>query len=201
MEQLIEAIQEADIPALFVILERSRLPTDGLRDHLPTVLVAKEHGSVIGSAALECYGTVALLRSVAVVAAKRGHGLGERLTRAALDLAQAQGITEVYLLTETAQNFFPRFGFQAIPRQAVAQAIHQSVEWQAVCPETAQAMVVKLSEGVQPLCALVLHPISSRSMVMPTFRLRLVKRRQCFRVTVPPESARRPCSPMIWYFR
>jgi len=44
---------------------------------------------VIGSAALECYGTVALLRSIAVVVAQRGQGLGERLTRSALGLAQA----------------------------------------------------------------------------------------------------------------
>jgi amino-acid N-acetyltransferase len=146
MALVIGVAQEADIPDLFALLQQNTLPTDGLRDHLSTVLVAREDAGVIGSAALECYGSVALLRSVAVVAAQRGQGLGERLTRAALDLAQARGITEVYLLTETAQHYFPRFGFHAIPRRAVASAIHQSVEWTSACPETAQAMFVKFEE-------------------------------------------------------
>jgi N-acetylglutamate synthase-like GNAT family acetyltransferase len=89
MALAIEAVQAEDIPALFAVLERNGLPKDGLRDHLATALVAREGGGVIGRAALECYGTVALLRSVTIVAAQRGQDLGERLTRAALDLAQA----------------------------------------------------------------------------------------------------------------
>ena len=145
---VIEAAHEADIPASFALLQQNTLPTDGLRDHLSTVLVAREDGKVIGSAALECYGSVALLRSVAVVSAKREQGIGERLTRAALKLAHTQGITEVYVLTETAQHYFPRFGFHAISRQAVAPAIHQSVEWTSACPETAQAMLVTLAKTV-----------------------------------------------------
>ncbi len=146
MELVIESAQEADIPALFALLQQSTLPTDGLRDHLSTVLVARDDVEVVGSAALECYGSVALLRSVAVLATKRDQGLGERLTRAALELAQARGISEVYLLTETAQHYFPRFGFHAIPRQTVALAIHQSVEWTSACPETAQAMHITIAE-------------------------------------------------------
>jgi amino-acid N-acetyltransferase len=133
MALVIEAAQETDIPALFALLQQSSLPTDGLRDHLSTVLVAREN------------------RGVAVVATERDQELGERLTRAALELAQARGITEVYLLTETAQHYFPRFGFHAIPRQAVAPAIHQSVEWTSACPETAQAMYIKMAERAQEL--------------------------------------------------
>lgn len=141
MALVIEAARQEDIPALFVLLQQSSLPTDGVRDHLSTVPVARENGGVVGSAALECYGSVALLRSVAVVVPMRDQGLGDRLTRAALELAQARGITDIYLLTETAQHYFPRFGFHAIPRQAVSTAIHQSVEWTSACPETAQAML------------------------------------------------------------
>lgn len=92
--------------------------------------------------ALECYGSVTLLRSVAVVAPKRHQSLGDPLTRAALELAQARGITDIYLLTETRQHYFPRFGFHAIPRKEVSTAIYQSVEWTSACPETAQAMLL-----------------------------------------------------------
>ncbi len=89
MALAVEVVQAEDIPALFAVLSRNGFPTDGLRDHLETALVAREGEGVIGSAALECYGTVALLRSIAVVVAQRGQGLGERLTRSALGLAQA----------------------------------------------------------------------------------------------------------------
>ena len=40
MALVIEAAQEADIPALFALLQQSTLQTDGLRGHLSTVLVA-----------------------------------------------------------------------------------------------------------------------------------------------------------------
>ena len=74
---------------------------------------------VVGSAALEFYGKAALLRSVAVVAELRGAGLGHRLTGAALDLARQRGVTAVYLLTETAADFFPRFGFRPTQRAQI----------------------------------------------------------------------------------
>jgi amino-acid N-acetyltransferase len=84
-------------------------------------------------------------RSVAVAAPLRGKGLGERLTHAALDLARLHGIQQVYLLTETAQHFFPRFGFRPISRTDVSPALHQSIEWTSACPVTAQAMMARLS--------------------------------------------------------
>lgn len=136
----------AEVNRFLAVLQSSGLPTDGLRDHLATALVAREDGVVIGSAALDCCSRAALLRSVAVVAAKRGQHLGERLTSAALNLALARGITDVYLLTEMAQDFFPRFGFHAIPRQAVAPAVQRSVEWTSACPVTAQAMRATLDQ-------------------------------------------------------
>ena len=147
MSLVIDTAQETDIPDLFALLQQSSLPIDGLRDHLSTVLLAREDGEVVGSAALECYGSVALLRSVSVIAHKRDQGLGEQLTRAALELAYSRGITDIYLLTETAQHYFPRFGFHAIARQEVAPAIHQSVEWTSACPETALAMLLTFAKA------------------------------------------------------
>jgi amino-acid N-acetyltransferase len=144
MAQADEVLQAGDISALFAVLSRNWFPIDGLRDHLATALVAREDGGVIGSAALECYCTVALLRSIAVVVAQRGQGLGERLTRSALDLAQAQGITEFYPASGNGAGLLPRFGFHAIPRQAVAPAAWRSVAWTSACPVKAQAMMTTL---------------------------------------------------------
>jgi amino-acid N-acetyltransferase len=108
------------------------------------MLVARDGQHLVGSAGLECYGTVALLRSVAVAPHLRGKRLGEQLVLAALDLADERGIDAVYLLTETAQGFFPRFGFTAIGRSEVPLALHESAEWTTACSSTAQAMAKRL---------------------------------------------------------
>jgi len=144
MAIIIDAAQETDLPAILALLEKSGLPQDGLSDYMATTLVAREDHTIVGSAALELYGTVALLRSVAVADPLRGQGLGQQLTKEALKLAEQHGVTLVYLLTETASGFFPRFGFRPIPRSEVAPAIHFSTEWTTACPETAQAMVANL---------------------------------------------------------
>jgi len=133
-----------DLPNILALLENNNLPTAGLREHLATTLVARQSDQIVGSVALELYGTTALLRSLAVDSSLRGQGLGQQLTQAALDLAKTHGMQEVYLLTETASEFFPRFGFKPIPRTEVAPAIHNSIEWSSACPVTAQAMVLHI---------------------------------------------------------
>ena len=135
----------SDLPAVLALLERSGLPQDGLSEHLATTVVARSGDAVVGSAALEVYGEAALLRSVAVDSGLRGHGLGQRLTRTALALARQHGIAIVYLLTETAGDFFPRFGFQLTERAAVEPAVQQSVEFISACPASAQVLVASLS--------------------------------------------------------
>ena len=144
MAVVVEAAQPEDLQAMLALVARNGLPQDGLRDHMRTALVAREGRSVVGSAALEVYGTAALLRSVAVDSSLRGNGVGQQLTRAALELARSQGITHVYLLTETAGDFFPRFGFRTIERSAVAPAVRRSLEFTCACPESAQAMVLSM---------------------------------------------------------
>lgn len=140
----IEPANNDDLPNILALLENNNLPTVGLQGHLATTLVARQSGQIVGSVALELYGTTALLRSLAVDSSLRGQGLGQQLTQAALDLAKMHDTQEIYLLTETAREFFPRFGFKPIPRTEVAPVIHDSVEWSSACPVTAQAMVLHL---------------------------------------------------------
>ncbi len=128
------------------LLRQAQLPPDGLEAHLETLLVARAGDEVIGCAALELYGEDALLRSVAVDASLRGQGLGVDLTERALDLARRCGVRSIYLLTDTAVGFFPRFGFHSVSRSAVAAGVKQSVEFTSVCPETAEVMVLELAE-------------------------------------------------------
>jgi amino-acid N-acetyltransferase len=144
MAVIIDSARDSELPAVLALLEQAGLPQDGLSDHLATTLVARDASSIVGSAALELYGTAALLRSVAVDQRLRSQGLGQQLTRAALDLARRHGVTTVYLLTETATDFFPRFGFQPTARSAVAPAVQQSVEFTSACPASAAVLALDL---------------------------------------------------------
>src|SRR5256712_12241290 len=115
MPPVISPAPPSDLPAIFDLLAQSKLPRAGLDQHLGTTLVAKESKRVVGSAALELYGSAALLRSVAVAAERRGQGLGQTLTAAALDLAHPRGVRPGSLLTGNARDFFPRLRFRPIP--------------------------------------------------------------------------------------
>jgi amino-acid N-acetyltransferase len=144
---MIEPAMQADIGSVLKLLTQCCLPTEGLVEHVDTCLIARSETGVVGSVALEMYGTSALLRSLVVDPGKRGCGLGKALTAAALDLATRRGVAEVYLLTETAPRFFSRLGFQPIERANVPEPVTRSVEFISVCPLSAQAMVKLVGMG------------------------------------------------------
>lgn len=143
----IQAATPNDMPDIVALLKASALPVAGLDEHVETggALVARDSQRLVGCAAVEIYGRAGLLRSVAVEAGRRGEGLGERLTKAALDLARTRGVRTIYLLTTTASHFFPRFGFTAIPRTELDPALAQSEELRGACPASALAMRATLS--------------------------------------------------------
>jgi amino-acid N-acetyltransferase len=136
----IEPARGEDGPAILRLLSVAGLPIDGLLDHLDTAVVARAGGRVLGCAALEVYPDGALLRSVVVDADAKGWGIGTQVTTAALNLASARGASAVYLLTTTAEEFFPRFAFERIGRDQVPASVQTSVEFRSACPSTAIVM-------------------------------------------------------------
>lgn len=136
---------EDDFSALVALLDEAGLPEAGLRDHLASTRVFRSSaGSLAASGALELYGEVALLRSVAVATTLRGQGLGRRMTQAMLGLAGERGVREVFLLTETAEQFFEGFGFAGVDRASVPAAIRSTVEFASACPASATVMRLEL---------------------------------------------------------
>jgi amino-acid N-acetyltransferase len=141
----IERARPEDLPEILGILQNRHLPPDGLPEHLATMLVARDNGRVVGSAALEVYDDGVLLRSVAVVAGREHQGIGHELTNAALKLAATLRAPAVFLLTTTADAYFPRFGFERIERSAVPTSVQASVEFTSACPSAATVMRKPLS--------------------------------------------------------
>lgn len=134
-----------DFESVAALLRTARLPIDGLREKFADAIIASRDGAIVGCVALELYGGSALLRSLVVAEDVRGEGLGERLTADALRLARERGAADVYLLTETAQRFFPRFGFRVAERSEAPAALQESVEFRSACPKSAVMMRLGMS--------------------------------------------------------
>jgi N-acetylglutamate synthase-like GNAT family acetyltransferase len=145
-----------DLPAIEHLLVASGLPTAGVADTLHGFLVAEhvQSGRIVGVVGVEaCCAEYGLLRSTAVDPAWRGTGLGKRLVERAIALAESRGVRAMYLLTTTAERYFPSFGFVRTTRDAVPDEVKQSVEFREACPVTATVMSLDLTDRPGPVSA------------------------------------------------
>ena len=130
----------ADFPRLERLLTESSLPLDGVRDALGDFVVAEADGDLVGVAGLKICCDDALLRSVVVKQEWRSKGVGRALITRAISNAEARGLRALYLLTTTAEHYFPTFGFKTITRGDVPEAIRETDEFTRACPESATVM-------------------------------------------------------------
>lgn len=142
---VIQEAEASDLPAVRRLLETQHLPLDGIDEHVSTMVVAKKGSEVVGAAAVELYADGALLRSVVVDPMVQGQGLGHRLSDAALSIAKERGTHTAFLLTTTAENFFPKLGFEQIVRDDVPASVQASIEFQSACPASAVVMRKRLA--------------------------------------------------------
>ena len=94
----------------------------------------------MAAAAIERFGDDGLLRSVVVAPGHRGSGAGRALVAATEALAREAGIRDLWLLTETAIDWFPRLGYEVVERPTAAAAVGESVEFTTVCRDTGVPM-------------------------------------------------------------
>ncbi len=133
----------ADLTDVAGLVEAAGLTLAGLAACVAggTALVCRERdGCLLGTAATERHDDAALLRSLAVHAPARRHGLGRALVERALADARAAGAREAWLLTETAEPFFAGLGWSRVERGDAPAAVAASVEFTSACPATAIAM-------------------------------------------------------------
>lgn len=136
----IRAALPGDYASVAGLLLSNQLPVEGVPASLDAFLVAVRGDVVLGVIGLECYGRDALLRSAVVDAAERGTGLGARLMDAITSEAHRRGVRVLWLLTTTADAWFPRFGFTVISRDDVPLPVRASREFQGACPASATVM-------------------------------------------------------------
>jgi amino-acid N-acetyltransferase len=95
---------------------------------------------VIGTGALQSFGSVALLRSIAVEPHLRGAGVGQSIVTELEHIARTNEIKQLILLTQTARSFFEAQGYAAIDRASAPPSVQESEEFRSLCPASALCM-------------------------------------------------------------
>lgn len=128
------------------MLLSAELPAEDLTaGKLGDFLVAEDEDSNVGGmVGLEKAGDSGLLRSLVVDPAARNLGLGSLLVAAIEDRARQAGIGRLYLLTNTAERYFPTLGYCPIERSDAPHGIQQTEEFRDLCPDSAVCMVKML---------------------------------------------------------
>lgn len=128
--------------AITQLLTEAQLPVEDITsEHLAHFFGAWSELRLEGVVGLELYGSVALLRSLAVRMEMRGLGVGGRLLKEIEYYAYEKGARSLFLLTMTAQTYFEKYGYSVIPRDSVPDAILATAAFTHICPASAVPMV------------------------------------------------------------
>jgi len=123
------------------ILNENDLPTDDLAEiNLDHFFGCGETARPRGVIGLEVHGTDGLLRSLAVDSEVQGLGCGSSLFKQLEHHSKSIGVKTLYLLTETAEKYFEKKGFESIARELASESIKQTKEFTDLCPGSATVM-------------------------------------------------------------
>ncbi len=124
------------------LLSICNLPSSDIEDnHLDTFLGCGDENNIEGIVGLEVHDSYGLLRSLAVSPEARKLGYGEALVSRIEDLAKSKGLIGIFLLTETAEEYFSKRGYRQIDRESVPRPIKNTTEFSSICPDNASVMV------------------------------------------------------------
>lgn len=135
----------ADLPAVEQLLLASQLPTVGVKEIIGDFLVAEAGKDIVGVVGMEYCCSYGLLRSTAVSTEWRSKGIARQLVEQIIARAESRGIHALYLLTTTAETYFPTFGFRPTTRDVVPAEIQATDEFRGACPASATVMHLPLA--------------------------------------------------------
>jgi amino-acid N-acetyltransferase len=121
-------------------LKASGLPYEDLNYERDLLVGYYEANELVGTGGLEVHGQYALLRSLSVKLGIRGQSVGTTITNFLINEAKSKNLKAIFLLTETAREFFLKKGFQELSRTDVPEVLKQSSEFSNVCPTSATVM-------------------------------------------------------------
>lgn len=144
----VEGAKTSDLEALYNLLKLVDLPIEGIEETIDHFLLLKRQTDtkeeIIGCVGLEKYEQFALLRSAAIHPDHQGKKYGKQLTLAIVAYAKLVGVEQLYLLTDTAEQFFKKMGFFTIERSQVPSIVKTSIEFVSLCDEKATVMTLRV---------------------------------------------------------
>jgi amino-acid N-acetyltransferase len=141
-----EILKFKDINLVKSLLKDNNLPVSDLNKEI-IFFVEKSADKIIAAGGLESAGKDAIIRSIAVSDDHKGKGLGGRITRQLLQYAREKSKKDIYLLTTTAEEYFPKYGFEKIDRRFVPADVKNSSQYKDVCPDTAVVMKLEFTRN------------------------------------------------------
>ena len=145
--QEIITLHHADLVQLEALLQANHLPTQDCAEQAQHYCASYKGDELIAAGAIEPVAQHGLLRSVVVREDHRGQGLARRIVLHLLDRARGDGREAIYLLTETAENYFAGLGFEPVARADVPKAVTLTRQFSALCPDSASCMYLRLQPG------------------------------------------------------
>ncbi len=120
--------RRGDMAAVRKLLEKVGLAGEPARDEqFPAFYELTNEQGMVGSVALDVLGDDAILRALAVDPDCRGAGYGWMLADMAVSQARWRGVRRIYLLTESASDFFAaKFGFRVVDRSTLSKQVAAS---------------------------------------------------------------------------
>lgn len=134
----LKQLTREDFSALQALLKQANLPTNDLNNTRHIFIGAFENDILIGSAGLEINGHYGLIRSV--VSTRKKLGTGKLLVQKIEKLASENEIKDLFLLTESAANFFEKLGYTISDRQKVPNELLVNPQFTQLCPSSAICM-------------------------------------------------------------
>ena len=140
LDIIINSASPAAYETVVALLSAAGLPTEDLRKDLTNFWIAEAKDKAIGVIGMDLYPPYAFLRSMTVVAEYRSNGIASRLVEQVEQHAKNQGLSELYLITNTAETYFSKKGFHAISKEAVPATVASSAEMNGLCPASSVIM-------------------------------------------------------------
>ncbi|MGE5183692.1 MAG: UDP-N-acetylmuramate--L-alanine ligase [Acidobacteriota bacterium] len=124
----IRPARRSDMAAVRELMPLSGLTDEPARDEqFPSFYVLHNEQGLVGAVALEVYGDDAVLRALVAHPEYRGAGYGWMLADMAVQQARWRGVRRIYLLTESASDFFAvKFGFRIVDRSTLSKRVAAS---------------------------------------------------------------------------
>jgi UDP-N-acetylmuramate: L-alanyl-gamma-D-glutamyl-meso-diaminopimelate ligase len=149
-DKLLDAIGDSmrpahreDMAAVRAALASTSLGEPARDEQFGSFYVLRNEDGTVGCVSLEVLGDDAILRALSVNPKFRGAGYGWMLADMAVSQARWRGVRRIYLLTETASDFFAaKFGFRVVDRSTLSKQVAASETFTQ--PALAQQVAMRL---------------------------------------------------------